>query len=388
MSIFEFKSFRTKLVVAAAIPVLLGQGLGAAFDIQYGQHQLSRATDVNAGLIAEQTAQSLARPMWDFDEVLVDAILQSVLSVPSIQNVRLSTPSTEDYVITREKTFETGTFRSIVRPIVFDSNNERQVLGQLELTFSTADMLNAVSAMMMRKLALTIAVASLVGITLLLVLSRLSRPLENLRQTIQQIKDGDVHKPVPGTEQADEIGALALAIDDLRQKEVELGGLRKEHDEVTRQKTKRIQQALQSTSDAVVIFDENSRVALLNANAATMFQHLRLGTTACEQLDLESENNGELLSALINQHAFDGQMDVLLNSEMRHLRVRVSCIDDEVRGNLGLLLIATDMSEEVKSAAMAEYLSTHDALTELGNRRILENCFNLYSESLITRLLY
>ncbi|MFT5648940.1 MAG: diguanylate cyclase (GGDEF)-like protein, partial [Yoonia sp.] len=377
VGLFNFHSFKTKLVFAASIPVLLGLGLGAALDIQDGQRQLSLSTDINTDLIAEQTSQTLAGPMWDFDEVLVDAILQSVLRVPSIQNIRLSSPLAEDVVLTREMDFDKANYRTIVSPVVYDSNKESQILGQLELTFSTAEMQNVVLAMTKRKLTLTFVVASFVGIALFIILGRLSAPLEKLRETIQKIRDGDLHGPVPGTEQADEIGALALAIDDLRQKEIELVTLRKETDEVARQKAKRIQRALQSTSDAVAIFDEHGRVAFLNENAATLFPQLKLGLIPSKKMGLEIETNKTLRSALIDQKAFEGQMNISLNNEVRHLQVRASRIDDTKRGSLGLLLIATDMTEEVKSAKIAEFLSTHDALTELGNRRVLESCFDL-----------
>lgn len=84
---------------------------------------------------------------------------------------------------------------------------------------------------MIQKSILVLTILGLASPALYLVLGRLSKPLEDLRNAVHAIEHKEYDLPVPGRNRYDEIGALANALDGLREREAELAVLRRANSE-------------------------------------------------------------------------------------------------------------------------------------------------------------
>ena len=108
-----------------------------------------------------------------------------------------------------------ASYFTIYEPIVQKSDNK--VIGILFVGIKQADFLQVVDALLASNIAAGVLIALLGGGLMLLVMSRMMRPLTALAGVMGAITKGDTSVSVPSQQRADEIGSMAKAVEVLRQ---------------------------------------------------------------------------------------------------------------------------------------------------------------------------
>lgn len=367
------KSFRTRLVVAAAATVMFVQLISAVVDVYTGYSRLSTEMDAKGRLLVEQTATVIARPLWDFDDNLVAEILGSLHEIDGFTDVTVVSDAgeTEFNLISDEKS-STDTLRIYNQPIVMKNGDTEQPLGMLEITISTSNLWAALWWVIFHKTTLVVVSLCFASAALYVVLGHLSKPLEALRNAVYAIEREEFDLPVPGRNRKDEIGALANALDGLREREAELLILRRASNEKSQRESRRIRQALQSTRDAVILVDETNTIIFTNVSAETYFPGFSVGSELVEQSDINQPRANELRAALLSRREVDNEITFERNGTVLHFQARTGPIVDSLGRDLGGLFLASDFTEQFERSKEALYLASHDPLTGLLNRREMD----------------
>ena len=383
MMLGKGSSFRLKLMVSAILTVALIQSVGVGWDIAKQRAQLHRELGDNAAMVTRLIGDTIVLPLWDFDYPQAERMAGGLLADKRVGAVRLTDASGEVISSHAADRFEPrASDRTFRRPLIFDDGTVRETIGELEVVYTTRTLDAAVWATTRRKLIAASIVLVTIAISLYLVLTLLARPLEALTTAISRIRNGELDVAVPCTERDDEIGKVAHALDQLRCNETEVRVLRLEHDERARRERHRIRRALKSTKDAVVLLNEDGKIAFTNPRAGRLFGDISVGSS----LDLRAiENPGvlaEIERCLSERTNFDSTVLAKVREDHRPstLHLRVSPISDEGGAHLGSLLLASDRTEAARNAERARYLAAHDSLTGLANRRVMENLLKTWVE--------
>ena len=367
------RSFRTRIVIAAAVIVVLVQLVGALVDVYSGYLRLSTEMDTKGHLIVEQTATAVAQPMWDFDDDLVAEMLESLLEINDVARLVFVSATGETKIKLMSETLaNTDSIRFYKHPIVISDGDTIESLGFLEVAISKSSLWTALWEVILIKTIVVVASLGLASSTLYLVLGHLSKPLEDLQNAVHAIEREDFDVPVPGRDRQDELGALANAIDGLREREAELLMLRRANSEKFRRESKRIQQALHSTRDAVVLVDESNNIIFTNASAETHFPGFTLGTELIERRNGTRSRADELRTAMLSRKEMNMEISLEQRGTVRHFQARTGPIADTLGNDLGGLFLASDFTEQFEQSREASYLASHDPLTGLLNRRQMD----------------
>ncbi len=232
------------------------------------------------------------------------------------------------------------------------------VRGVIRLTTSMAA--TELDILKSRQLSLVVLFSSL-AITLLLVSLMLGRivirPIETVTRAMGRIAEGDLDHKVAVTSH-DEIGRMAinfnLMTDELRNTYL---SLRREQDKLTT--------VIESASEGIVVTDTAGEVVMAN-------------TAAAQLLD---KSNGSIVDdgflALVDDPALirgcietSGPIDVKYKD--RTLQIHASVISDANARMIGSVAMIRDISAEKQLEHDLRRLSTTDALTNLFNRRFLD----------------
>ena len=133
----QSKSFRTRLVIGAAATVVFVQLIGGFTDIYAGYKKLSSELDAKGALVVNQTSAAISQPLWDFDQPLVEEIVESLLDVSDVMKVTVR--DTEDAVqfeLLAENGISSGAQRIYKGPVVIEDGHTSEVLATLEVTIS------------------------------------------------------------------------------------------------------------------------------------------------------------------------------------------------------------------------------------------------------------
>lgn len=363
-------SFRTRLVLAAAATVVLVQIVGGLVDVYAGYARLSAEMDATGNLLAAQTAAAISRPLWDFDDTLVAEVLGSLLEIKDLARVAIISGNGQTEIeLLSDATSTAETLRVYNTPIVIEDSNTTEMLGNLNIAISTSGLWNALWNVVLHKTLLVAAIFGIASSALYLVLGRLSKPLEDLRNAVHAIEREEFNLPVPSLDRNDEIGALANALDALREREAELSMLRRADNEKSRREGKRIRQALHSTRDAVVLVDEDNRIIFTNASAEVNFPGFTIGSELVERRSENRSRADEIRAALLSRQEMDVEITLDHKGVVRHFQARTGPIVDTLGNDLGGLFLASDFTEQFEHSREALYLASHDPLTGLLNRR-------------------
>lgn len=381
MPITGFSSFRMRLLIGVFVPVFFIQCIGLVIETLHLRDAYHRALQTEATLMTSLVGNTLILPMWDFDEVKIRSILDGLIKEGRAGRVTLLGPDQE---ILEERQAETvfpaeNNLRA-VQTLEYTDGDRIVPLGELIVEIPTDGVFSDLALAGSRTLATSVVILALITGAVHLVLSRLARPLAALTGTITDFQNGRLTGPIPGETRTDEIGMLAKALDQLRQNEIEVSGLRAENDEKTRQERKRIRRAMETTRDGILLANEIGQIVFCNPTGSRFFGGAKMGRTlefrswltAAVAADFERAFAGRTsldLDTLVAHHTTGETLNILLRS--------APVLDTDGKF-LGTVLLATDHTEQARQASRAKYLSEHDSLTGLPNRRLMEETLDLW----------
>lgn len=371
-------SFRVRLILGALAAVTVIEFALDAREILSERQRLVEQLTTQSNLTADLLAHALALPMWNFDSATIDKLVSGLYADPTVHVVDLMDLSGEILSEWRrpgtaaadpEGTGAAAGNPTVWRDVVYDEGSAMEQIGHLRIGFSDAAIRAELRAFVATVLGASVVGLCLVAVALWIILGRIARPLSELVPAIADIRAGRLARQVPGKARRDEIGKVAAALDRLRRAEAEMRRLRDERDAETSRERHRMVRALQSTEDAVLLVDQDGRVAMQNRQAERCFGAIAKG--APFQMALEGKA-AEAARAIERGRRSDTVIRVTTPDGARDLRTRIDPILDERGGPLGHMLLASDITEELRQRSRADYLASHDSLTGLPNRRAME----------------
>jgi diguanylate cyclase (GGDEF)-like protein len=375
MNFFANTSFRTRLLLSMVVPVFLIQCFSIVHEVLDHREVFLAALEQERDLMLRFIAASLAQPMHYDEPAQIQHLIQDILREGRVAQVQVFDTSGAQIFGERSLGYSPApNDLHASQRITYTGSGQPRDLGHLEIILPVSVIAGAMRAAIISHLALSSGVLVLITLVICLALSRLSRPVAAIIQTLSAMRNDSFDGTIPGLERRDEIGLMAQALHQLHEKTNEVAELRAQDDESVRREHKRIRRALQSTRDGVLLADETGEVVLCNPNGELFFGDAQVG----RKLNLKSWLPPELAEQACahikhnESFAFEATTTHNLSGHVLNLLVRGGPIRDEHGHYLGAMLLASDHSDQSRQAERVRFLAEHDSLTGLPNRRLME----------------
>ncbi|WP_198646917.1 methyl-accepting chemotaxis protein [Pannonibacter carbonis] len=232
----KFKTITPVVVIVA--------GAFAAFSYLTSSELISTVEDAFQSEIkisTEMSNQALGNAIWDFNQDLAKTVLQ-----PLTENSRFS------FAVVREENgaifatvakeavdgkdllaripdeaqapsddkatrfFETETHMIGVKPILRDEAGTVSRIGSVFIGFDLSLLKAAEREAQLTALVMALIAIGVVSGALMYLISRITRPIDQLSRTMLSLADGDLEVTVPGTARVDELGQMAKTVEVFR----------------------------------------------------------------------------------------------------------------------------------------------------------------------------
>jgi diguanylate cyclase (GGDEF)-like protein/PAS domain S-box-containing protein len=176
-----------------------------------------RSLAERAALLVSIQGDALSVPLWNLDQDQVGAALDALVADPDFVAASVTKPDgsvLEQRIANRPgpaPTVPPATI-DVSHDIRYISHGEPRTLGTLHLSLSTARLRAALAGELReRALALAILIGAVLGVVHF-ALRQLTHPLEMMATALTRLAAGDRETPIPASEQDDEVGAVARAL--------------------------------------------------------------------------------------------------------------------------------------------------------------------------------
>ena len=236
------------------------------------------------------------------------------------------------------------------------------VRGVIRVTASMAEIDRDLARARLESLIiLALSLVSTMTITGIMLGRSVAQPIESMTKAMALIARGNFDMSVTSARQ-DEVGKMANIFNLMAK------GIRDTHGNMIREREK-LNLLIEGAGEAVVVTNAEGSIVLVNAAATQL-----LGKTA-EQIRNEGINglldDTDTMQRLLESEERLGP--VALNYKDRRLLLSASTIYDESGEAIGSAALLRDISAEYRLLKELERLSTTDALTDVFNRRHLDN---------------
>ena len=375
MTLLPQTSFRTRLFLGMLIPLFVIQCFSILHEVLDHKERFLASLKKECELVLRFGAEALTGPMLESRIGQIHSLARNILTEGHTAQVlifdakgqQIFAQQVPGYVPAPDDLRDS-------QAITYTMVEQTQVLGRLEIALPLSAISTPLRGAVLSHLAISLLVLLVISAVIYLVLSRLSRPVEALTKTLIAMRHNSFTGEIPGLERRDEIGLMAQALHQLSENKSEVAELRAQSDENARRENKRIQRALQSTRDGVLLADETGKVVLCNPNGEMFFGDAQIGRSLhlaswlpadlAEQAETHIEQN--------QSFSFEATTTHNLSGHALNLLVRGGPIRDERGMFLGSMLLASDHSDQARQAERVRFLAEHDSLTGLPNRRLME----------------
>lgn len=209
-------SFRFRLLVATVFAVMVAVILSSG--LQYWRHV--KAVEVAQRQLAERLAtlmaDSLARPLFDFNTLAVELAVKALRSHPDIRRVRVTDSSGELLVDVGSDAPPSEILLSLHRQVVFRDAQRRIPVGSIEMSFSRHALDQELWQTFLETLGGGVLVALGTVLGVLWAFRAVTRPLTAITQGLDRLVAGQTEIDLPRLQRDDEFGRMATAVQRFR----------------------------------------------------------------------------------------------------------------------------------------------------------------------------
>ncbi len=311
---------------------------------------LSRDTTTLANMLQSQKADA------SFVAMVVGDDMSGISSVAVTEEERLSfTPirleklfGKELWEIVQEReTMQVSLPDGLIelRRIIIPHNNKK-IIGYVVAKFSTAQVETRLQSTLVGQVAAALALATVFGLVLFLVLKRALAPLARIRSQVQALTDGQNDIVITDAERQDELGEIARAVDTLRIAMIDRSRLAAEQREVEKMQSSR--QA--ATEESITRFRDtiSQALAAFGQNAAQMSdaaQSLSAIATGADQRAANAKSASREAAAHVDNAA---QAAEEMGAAIRDVEKQIQQVRSEIIDAAGL---SRNVAEQVGALA-------------------------------------
>ncbi len=295
--------------------VMLGAGLAVAFvlltDAVIRQVQMERdgrrGLVERAVLLASIQGDALSVPMWNLDEDQVGAALDALAADADFVSASVTKPDGQVLAARRAGGVAPATESraptiEVDHAIRYVTHGETRTLGTLHLSLSTTRLKAALAVELAQRAVAFIVLLAAVLLAVYGALRTFTRPLELMAKALTRLAAGDRDTPIPASDQDNEVGEVARALQVFRDTAFRLVKAEASYRAV-----------FENAALGIYGSDEKGHIQSCNAamlqicgyadRAALTAALLSAGTNS---LYLAPERGAELLRKLREDHGFDG----------------------------------------------------------------------------------
>jgi diguanylate cyclase (GGDEF)-like protein/PAS domain S-box-containing protein len=380
---------REKLLTVVVLGFLIAFSLVGIYRIS--QAKLSLYAEMNhsgqerALLIAESVSNLIAA----YDYSNIESLAQRILKFQDVKKITIFSRSGKVMVEKHSTDIDTQKLIKIFEaPVIFADDTIGRV--QLEITM---DRLQAEIYKTYRNIVVVItAFATFLGALIYFSVSILIiKPLSRLSKAVDQLSMGDFNAVLPA-ESSDELGQMVRAFSTMRENrkkvELELNDLNASLETIVMARIAELRNSeaytnavLENVNEGIIVIDEKGTITTFNSTAEKIFgysseeviqQNFSM-LISTDELDITGKFHR--YNETQNHASFYG-----INREVIGIRKDYSAFPLElktsqlhIQDSLTFITTARDISERKESEQRIRYMASHDALTKLPNRALLQD---------------
>ena len=225
-----------------------------------------------------------------------------------------------------------------------------------------------------------------IAVAITFIISRnITIPLEAAVNQAKQISKGDLTVEVPEgfKGRKDEVGELSKFLEEMQNAIKEFLKSLEEKTEIIQKEKDILRTTLISVGDGVIATDKNGNVTLINMVAESITgwsKEEAFGKQLEEIFNIINEQTKEIVNNMVSEVLKKGEIielsenTILISKQGDEIPIEdsIAPIKDKNDNIDGVVLVFRDITEKRKKQKNIEYLSFHDQLTGLYNRRFFE----------------
>ncbi len=382
-------NLREKLLLVIISAVFIFFTVFGAFRLYQAKtgftEDMNRSGNIQVTLIAE----SLANLILAYDYGNIESLAERIVKLQDVQNIRILNQSGK-VMAARSSSNLTTQKNGLVfsSPVLFSGDT----IGSVEIELSI-DRLNKAISTTYRNVAIAISLmAALLGAVIYTTVSLLIiKPLTRLSEAANQLALGDFSAKLPPASR-DELGDLVRAFSSMREirrvVEKELNDLNAGLEAIVmarvadlRDSEAYVHAVLENVNEGIIVIEETGLIVSINPAAEKIFeysakeivnQNFKLLITA-DAFDISGKYSN--YSATNVDTSFFGKTREVVgmrkNLSAFPLELKTSQI--HIQNRLLFITTARDISERKEAEQRISYIASHDALTKLPNRALLQD---------------
>lgn len=382
-------NLREKLLIVVICGLLLTFTAIGSFRIYQAKLSFNEEIDHSGLERTELISESLANLMIAYDYSNIESLTDRIVKFQDVQQINVINRSGKIMVSRNSDNYNPNLSRRVFEaPIKFSG----ETIGRVELTVSLERLDQTISKTYRYIVGIIIFLAVFFGLLLYTATSYLIiGPMLRLSKAADQLSLGNFDAVLPPAS-SDEVGRLVRAFSTMRESrksvESELNALNSNLESIVSERISELRDSeayihavLDNVNEGIIVIDETGVIISFNAAAERIF-----GYTAQEIINLNFNLliSSEDINLSGKYHRYIQQQDNTplfgVTRETIGLRKNFSAFPLElktsqlsIKGRLLFITTARDISSRKDAEQRISYMASHDALTNLPNRTLLQD---------------
>lgn len=208
----HFGSLRFRILAALIVAVWLVFGVYAALTISYRQDRLAASLQDRTERLSTLMAESLARPLYDFNMLAVESAVNAVGADPDILSVSVSDLDGIEIAAAGAPRFDPAEAIVVTRRIIYRDHLRTVDVGRISLAYSRAALDAELRVLILNSVLVAILLGLVLGLAIYLIFNRIGRPVNDILGALDKLERGDTQIHLSGLEREDEIGRMSMAV--------------------------------------------------------------------------------------------------------------------------------------------------------------------------------